>query len=66
MTKPSWWHDEWPDIPEDVTPFRQIYVHFESTENMERFSKLIGQTVTRRTRTIWYPAAKPSKGKRKR
>ena len=55
------WEDEWIGMPEfiqeDLEPKFQIIVSFESEEDMEEFSKLVSQTITPNTRSIWYPEA---------
>lgn len=53
------WKEEWKDMPEflqkDESAYQSIIVHFENQEDMEAFSSLIGQKITRRTKSIWYP-----------
>ncbi len=53
--------EEWKGMPEciakDLTPFKSIYVHFESYEDMQKFAEAVGQKLTPDTRSIWYPAA---------
>jgi hypothetical protein len=46
-----------PSIP---TPsgIRSMYVHFETREDMEAFSRLVGQKVDLTTEAIWYPEQK--------
>ena len=55
------WRGEWKGMPEfiqeDLESRKSIVVHFANLEDMEAFSKLIGQRVTLRTRSIWYPEA---------
>lgn len=55
------WKGEWKGMPEfnqsDLTPFKSVHLHFASFEDLQAFAKLIGQTVTLDTRSIWYPAA---------
>jgi len=55
------WIAEWRGMPEfvqeDLTPRYSVIVHFESDEDMERFSRLVEQTLTPNTRSIWYPEA---------
>lgn len=57
----EWWEKEWKGMPEfvqkDLTPHKTIYVHFEKIEDLEAFSKLIGQNVSMTTRSIWFPQA---------
>jgi len=53
---------EWVGMPDfkqrNLMPFKSIIVHFSSVEDQEQFAQLIGQTVTHRTRSIWFPKAK--------
>lgn len=56
------WRDEWQDMPEfeheDLTPYRTVYVHFESEEDIQSFAKLVDQKVFDTTKFIWYPKVK--------
>ena len=58
----KWWEDEWQDMPEfvqkNLQPFKSIYVHFESKEDMKAFAKLVNQKIGIKTKFIWYPKAK--------
>lgn len=51
--------NEWAGMPDfnqgDLKGFKQIVVTFPSEEDMNNFSNLIGQKITRKTRSIWYP-----------
>lgn len=51
----------WVGMPEfnqeDKTPYRQIIVSFASDQDALEFGLLIGQTVTPKTRSLWYPKA---------
>jgi hypothetical protein len=55
------WKEKWAGMPEfdqkDLTPWQSIYVHFRDRKDQKAFSKLIGQTVTDKTRALWYPKA---------
>jgi hypothetical protein len=55
------WEVEWRGMPEfvqeDLAPWKSIYVHFERREDMQKFAKLVKQTITLNTRSIWYPEA---------
>lgn len=57
--------DEWKGMPEfnqpDGGPIKSIIVNFDNKEDMHKFSKLIGQPITARTRSVWYPAV-PEEG----
>lgn len=58
--EPSW-ADKWRGMPgyrhEDLEPERSIVVHFRSVEDQQAFARLVGQKLTDRTRSIWYPQA---------
>jgi hypothetical protein len=51
--------NHWRGMPEfvqdDLTPFKTIYVHFENQEHLDAFAELVGQIITPKTRSIWYP-----------
>lgn len=53
------WREEWKGMPEfsheDLQPFKQVIVGFETSEDVEEFSKLVGQKISASTRSIWYP-----------
>ena len=53
------WEKDWQDMPEFIqerkTPFQKIIVRFETKEDLDDFSKLIGHQLTVRTKAIWYP-----------
>ena len=50
---------EWEDMPEftedSKTAFRSLIVHFTCQEDMDKFSKLVEQTFTDKTKFMWYP-----------
>jgi hypothetical protein len=50
---------EWVGMPEfeneDQTAFQIIHVHFKSHEDVQVFGKAIGQGLTDKTRSIWFP-----------
>ena len=56
------WVDEWQDMPEFVQGNMQsiacVSVHFETVEDMNQFSELIGQTITFNTKGVFFPAKK--------
>lgn len=53
------WQAEWHDMPEfsqeDLTSDRKLVVHFRSADDVAEFSKLIGQRITAKQQSIWYP-----------
>ena len=61
---------EWVDMPEfiseDQTSFRKIIVHFVNEKDVQAFQKAIAQSLTEKTRSIWYPeqANKETESKR--
>jgi hypothetical protein len=58
---PEWWEEHWKGMPEyvskDLTPYKTIYVHFETREDRESFSQLVGPKIGINTQCIWYPEA---------
>ena len=56
---PEEWKEEWKGMPEfiqeDKMPYQQIIVSFESKEDVEKFSQLIGKKLTYKTRSLWFP-----------
>jgi hypothetical protein len=55
----SSWKSEWKDMPEFiqdcVEPFQTIIMRFRSQEDVNAFSKLLDQTITPNTKSLWYP-----------
>lgn len=54
------WKKYWKGMPdyeqEDNPTYKTIYVHFRNEEDYKEFSKLIGQNITDKTKSIWHPA----------
>ena len=52
---------EWTGMPEfdneDQTAIQSVHIHFKTQNDIERFASLIGQKITTKTRSIWYPEA---------
>ncbi len=52
-------YDEWVDMPEFVQekqePYSKIIIRFDTEEDLQKFSKLIGQKLTSKTKSIWFP-----------
>jgi hypothetical protein len=51
-------NEEWEGMPEfemKTDKFRSVIVHFENQESIDEFARLINQTLTDKTRSIWYP-----------
>ena len=53
------WKKEWVGMPEfiqeELAPFKSIIVKFQTKEARDDFAKLIGQKLTDKTISIWYP-----------
>jgi hypothetical protein len=51
--------NEWKNMPEFIQekqePYSKIIIRFETKENLEQFSKLINQKLTKKTKSIWFP-----------
>ena len=56
-----WWKDHWRGMPDftqnDLSAVKRLIVNFASEDDLAAFAELIGQTVTRETCSVWYPAA---------
>jgi len=46
---------------EDNTGYKTILLHFKAEEDVREFSKLINQTITDRTKYLWYPKQEEDK-----
>ena len=55
----SIYDEHWQDMPEfnqeRQKPFSKIIVRIASQEDLDSFAKLIGQRLTPKTKSIWYP-----------
>lgn len=53
------WQEEWQNMPEfiqeDKEPYQSIVVSFETKEDVQKFSELVGQKLTYKTKSIWFP-----------
>jgi hypothetical protein len=53
------WMDEWKDMPEFVQnkqePYAAFNVRFRCQADLDEFARLIGQKLTRKTKSIWHP-----------
>lgn len=54
---------EWEGMPEyvmeDLSPHRVINVRFRNDEDVQKFAELMGQIITPKQKTIWFPYAEP-------
>jgi hypothetical protein len=57
------WKQEWKDMPEfkqeDLTSYRKIVVHFRNDDDVKAFAELIGQKITPKQPSLWYPEMQP-------
>ena len=55
----EWWEEYWQGMPEFVQEKQDVYAcincRFECDEDLKEFAKLIGQKLTRKTKSAWYP-----------
>jgi hypothetical protein len=53
------WQKEWKDMPEFVQDkqkaYSQIIFRFDNEEDLQTFAKLIGQKLTNKTKSAWFP-----------
>ena len=53
------WETQWQGMPEfeqeDKKTYKTIYVHFRNEEDYKEFEQLIGQKLTKKTKSIWHP-----------
>lgn len=57
--EPTLWEQEWQDMPEyshlDTAPLQQIVINFQTREAVKEFASIIGQNITSKTDTLWFP-----------
>jgi len=55
----EWWEDDWEGMPEYISKKNNSYacinIRFENEEDLQKFAKIIGQKLTHKTKSIWYP-----------
>ena len=53
------WEKEWKGMPEYIQenqePMQQVYVSFATRKDVKEFARLMGQNITYKTRSIWFP-----------
>lgn len=54
------WKEEWDGMPEfkqkNLLPEYSVRINFVSVEDLKKFAELIGQPLTTKTNSIWFPA----------
>ena len=57
--EPNWWDESWQDMPEFLQdakhPYALINIRFDTKKDLEDFAALVGQRLTQKTKSIWYP-----------
>lgn len=50
---------QWAQMPEYIQEnkegYQSVIVHFETKEDVQKFAKLLNQTITDKTKYLWYP-----------
>lgn len=53
------WQKDWGGMPEykqkNLESVRQLQIHFRDHKDVEQFTKLINQTITTKTKSLWFP-----------
>ena len=53
------WETEWQGMPEfkmgNTEPYQKITISFASPEDVTQFASIIGQKISTRTDSLWYP-----------
>jgi len=54
------WKNEWKGMPEFTQekknkPYKELTVRFRNMDDLKRFSELINQKLTFKTKSIWFP-----------
>jgi hypothetical protein len=56
---PQDWRKHWTDMPEfeqrNLMPWQSVKVHFRNLQDRQAFSRLVGQTITDLTPSVWFP-----------
>ncbi len=57
------WQEEWKDMPEfiqeDLTSHRKMVIHFRNDEDVKKFAELLGQKITPKQPSLWFPEMPP-------
>jgi len=56
------WKEEWVGMPEfiqeDLNPYKSVVIHFKNQRDVDLFSELVDQNITRLTKSLWFPQEK--------
>jgi hypothetical protein len=57
--EPEKWQKHWEGMPEFIQekqkPYAKIIFRFENEEDLQDFAKVIGQKLTKKTKSCWHP-----------
>tara|TARA_A100000172_G_scaffold78606_1_gene64393 strand:+ start:334 stop:606 length:273 start_codon:yes stop_codon:yes gene_type:complete len=55
----TWWKKYWQDMPEytqeKLEPVKQVIMSFDNYHDYFKFAELIGQNLTKKTKSAWFP-----------
>jgi hypothetical protein len=55
------WEEEWVEMPEYdnewMKPYKSINLKFRTKEDYDKFAELLGQNLTDKTKSAWFPKA---------
>ena len=53
------WREHWQGMPEfesnDMNPKKDLKINFRSVEDFLKFSEILGQNLTEKTKSVWWP-----------
>ena len=53
------WEEHWKGMPEfiqdDMMPVQQVIVSFKTRDDAKKFGEFVGQKVTYKTKSMWWP-----------
>jgi hypothetical protein len=53
------WQKEWEGMPEFVQekqkPYQELKIRFRNEQDLQDFAELIGQKLTKKTKSLWFP-----------
>jgi hypothetical protein len=53
------WREEWQGMPEfeqkNLLPEYSVRVNFANYQDLQKFAALVGQTISIKTQSVWYP-----------
>lgn len=56
---PEFYDKHWQNMPSynqpDNSAYRQLIISFEDEAAVKKFEELVGQTLTKKTKSIWFP-----------